>query len=190
MEIDSSQDYKIIYYYEQIHTDNDFEFFKNKLISKSNTKKDTLQISKYINNLKIIQLERLNIDTIQTCTILLSGEPIEFKFLIDEKELKFSEINFKNTRISDDYPHFENHCQIAKLRKSNKTITARYESETLSYDCKLNLSYSTIKIEHNINIPMTSEISYKRDLNGGPPIPTEKINIVKGAIEINHKWSN
>ncbi|MEL6944047.1 MAG: hypothetical protein AAFO82_15410, partial [Bacteroidota bacterium] len=87
-------------------------------------------------------------------------------------------------------PHYENQCQIAILSKSDKTINARYESEALSYDCKLNLSFSTIKIEHNINILMSTEISTKQDPNGGPPIPSEKIIIVEGAIEIDHTWSN
>ena len=149
-----------------------------------------MQITEHISKLKEIQQVRLNNDTTQTCKILFSGEPIEFNFLIEGKEFKFSKPDFKTTGIPGDYPHFENQCQIAMLRKSDKTIDARFESEALSYNCELNLSFSTIKIEHNINIPMSTEVSTKPNPNGGPPIPTEKIIIVEGAIEIDHKWSN
>lgn len=189
-EIDSSQKYEIRYFYEQIYSDSDYELFKTKLLSRTNTTKDSLQITEHVNELKEIQQVRLDNDTNQTCKIIFSGEPIEFNFIIDGKEFKFNKDDFKNTKIPDDYPNFEDQCQIAILRKTDKTINARYESNTLSYDCKLNLSFSTIKIEHNLNIPMSTEISTKPDPNGGPPIPTEKIIIVEGAIEIEHKWSN
>lgn len=186
--IDSLQEYEIRYYYEQIYSERDFESFKNRLLSKSSTKNDSFKITKHIIKLKKIQQERLNNDTLQFCKIIFTGEPIDFKFKIGGEDFEFTKSDFVKIRIPDDFPQFENQCKIALFKKSNKIVMANFESNNLSYDCILNLSFSTIKIENNINIPL-SEITTKSDTDGGPPIPIEKTVIVRGAIEINHTWS-
>ncbi|KAA3629895.1 MAG: hypothetical protein DWQ02_18470 [Bacteroidetes bacterium] len=187
--IDSLQEYEILYFYEPVYSDSDFESFKKNLLSNSKTENDSLRITNQVNKLKEIQQKRLDNDTAQLCRILFVGEPIDFKIEIDDKELEFNKPNFTKIKIPDCYPHFENQCEIASYARSNRNLKVKLKSKNLSFDFNLDLSYSRIKIENNTNIPLL-EITTKPNPEGGPPIPIEKIVTGKGAIEINHKWSN
>lgn len=187
--IDSTQEFEIRYFYEEIVSPNDFESFKDYLLTKAETELDSSKIEAHILKLQRIQKERMDKDSSQTCEIVFVGDSIDFILELDGEIFEYEKSNFANVRIQDDYPHYENQCNIKSFNRTDKIINAKYISDSLSFNFKLDLSFSRVKIENHLNIGL-SKISTIPDPNGGPTIPIETIVNVEGAIEVNHTWSN
>lgn len=188
--IDSSQEHIIKYHYEKVISPEEFELFENQLLAQSNTTDDSLQIRNHVTKLRAIQHERVKNDTSQFCEIIFIGEPLNFTFQIAGDTIDCKKDSFKTVRIFDDFPHFESQYRIKRLKRTDHILQAKFISPDLNYHCDLDISYSTIRIENAVNIPMAIEITTTSDTNDGLPVPIQRVETTKGSISIKHQRSH
>ncbi len=187
--IDSTQEHEIRYSYEKVLTPNDFESFKHHMLIKAETELDSSQIEAHILTMQRIQKERIDNDSSLFCEIVFVGDSKGFILELDGEILEYKKSDFTNVRILDDYPHYENQCKIKTYNRTDKIIRAKFITDSLSFKFDMDLSYSRIRIKNYLNIGL-AEINSSPNPNRGTPTPIDTIFYIKGAIEVNHTWSN
>lgn len=187
--IDSSQSSQIKYYHEKIYSTDEFEIFKLKQLSHSETEVDSLEIIWRVLKLKQFQEYKLKADTSTTCTIVYLGTPIDFTITLSGEKIHFEKVDFKLVDVGTCYPDTIPQCTIGIANRDISTIEGEFQSGELSFCFLLDLSYSKIEIENWLNLVL-SHTEFQGHDDEGLPVPVEKEVVLDGWIEVNHYWSN